>query len=181
MTDMHPRNAGAVGAPNQACPDVVSVQPPRYYGAMHRSRSTVNFSSLDLNLLRVFDAIHTTRSVTIASSTLHLTQPAVGLDPVHRDRAGVHAVVGVEHEAAAAVEGDVAGRVPERGPRVERGQLPGPLVAVYSVMKRLPPATARFTAPNMPLAPALPDAAVSNSIGPVIHESSPPSATISTS
>src|SRR4051795_1181961 len=50
---------------------------PRYYGAMHRSRSAVNFSSLDLNLLRVFDAIHTTRSVTIASSTLHLTQPAV--------------------------------------------------------------------------------------------------------
>src|ERR1700744_6213804 len=44
---------------------------------MHRFRSAVNFSSLDLNLLRVFDAIHTTRSVTIASSTLHLTQPAV--------------------------------------------------------------------------------------------------------
>src|ERR1700748_459434 len=44
---------------------------------MPRSRSAVNFSSLDLNLLRVFDAIHTTRSVTIAASTLHLTQPAV--------------------------------------------------------------------------------------------------------
>src|ERR1700742_4888277 len=44
---------------------------------MHRSRSAVNFSSLDLNLLRVFDAIYSTRSVTIAASTLHLTQPAV--------------------------------------------------------------------------------------------------------
>jgi DNA-binding transcriptional LysR family regulator len=44
---------------------------------MHRSRSAVSFASLDLNLLRVFDAIYTTRSVTIASSTLHLTQPAV--------------------------------------------------------------------------------------------------------
>lgn len=44
---------------------------------MQRSRSAVNFSSLDLNLLRVFDAIYTTKSVTIASSTLHLTQPAV--------------------------------------------------------------------------------------------------------
>lgn len=44
---------------------------------MHRPRSTVSFASLDLNLLRVFDAIYTTRSVTIASSSLHLTQPAV--------------------------------------------------------------------------------------------------------
>jgi DNA-binding transcriptional LysR family regulator len=44
---------------------------------MHRSRSAVSFASLDLNLLRVFDAIYTTRSVTIASATLHLTQPAV--------------------------------------------------------------------------------------------------------
>ena len=44
---------------------------------MQRSRPAVNFASLDLNLLRVFDAIYTTRSVTIASSTLHLTQPAV--------------------------------------------------------------------------------------------------------
>jgi DNA-binding transcriptional LysR family regulator len=44
---------------------------------MHRSRPTVNFASLDLNLLRVFDAIYTSRSVTIASSTVHLTQPAV--------------------------------------------------------------------------------------------------------
>jgi len=33
--------------------------------------------SLDLNLLRVFDAIFQTRSVTIAASNLHLTQPAV--------------------------------------------------------------------------------------------------------
>ena len=44
---------------------------------MHRSRPAVSFSNLDLNLLRVFDAIYTNRSVTIASSTLHLTQPAV--------------------------------------------------------------------------------------------------------
>jgi DNA-binding transcriptional LysR family regulator len=44
---------------------------------MNRSRSAVSFASLDLNLLRVFDAIYTTHSVTIASSTLHLTQPAV--------------------------------------------------------------------------------------------------------
>ena len=44
---------------------------------MHRSRSAVNFGNLDLNLLRVFDTIYTTRSVTIASSNLHLTQPAV--------------------------------------------------------------------------------------------------------
>jgi len=42
-----------------------------------RGPRTVSFGSLDLNLLRVFDAIYTTRSVTIASSTLHLTQPAV--------------------------------------------------------------------------------------------------------
>jgi DNA-binding transcriptional LysR family regulator len=44
---------------------------------MHRSRTAVSFGSLDLNLLRVFDTIYTTRSVTIASSNLHLTQPAV--------------------------------------------------------------------------------------------------------
>jgi DNA-binding transcriptional LysR family regulator len=44
---------------------------------MHRPGSAVSFASLDLNLLRVFDAIYTTRSVTIASSSLHLTQPAV--------------------------------------------------------------------------------------------------------
>ena len=45
-------------------------------------------------------------------------------------------------------------------------------------MKKLPPATARLTAPNMPFEPALPLAAVCRSIGPVIQESSPPSATI---
>lgn len=44
---------------------------------MNRPSRSVNFGSLDLNLLRVFDAIHTTRSVTIAATTLHLTQPAV--------------------------------------------------------------------------------------------------------
>jgi len=54
-----------------------SGQLPRYHAAMSRSHSAVNFASLDLNLLRVFDAIYTTRSVTTASSTLHLTQPAV--------------------------------------------------------------------------------------------------------
>src|SRR6478735_4501108 len=64
------------------------------------------------------------------------------------------------------------------GTLVANATIPDPPWAVYSVMKRLPPATARLTAPNMPLAPALPDAAVSSSIGPVIHESSPPSATI---
>lgn len=37
----------------------------------------MNFNNLDLNLLRVFDAIFQTRSVTAASSNLHLTQPAV--------------------------------------------------------------------------------------------------------
>src|SRR6476620_8748873 len=64
------------------------------------------------------------------------------------------------------------------GTLVAKATMPAPPSAVYSVMKRLPPATARFTAPNMPLAPALPDAAVSSWIGPVIHESSPPCATI---
>ena len=64
------------------------------------------------------------------------------------------------------------------GTLVANATMPDPPLAVYSVMNRLPPATARFTAPNMPLAPALPDAAVSSSMGPVIHESSPPSATI---
>lgn len=44
---------------------------------MNRPPRAVSFSSLDLNLLRVFDAIYSTRSVTVASSTLHLTQPAV--------------------------------------------------------------------------------------------------------
>jgi DNA-binding transcriptional LysR family regulator len=44
---------------------------------MNRPTRAVSFGSLDLNLLRVFDAIYTTRSVTIAASTLHLTQPAV--------------------------------------------------------------------------------------------------------
>ena len=37
----------------------------------------MSFHHLDLNLLRVFDAIFQTRSVTIAASNLHLTQPAV--------------------------------------------------------------------------------------------------------
>ena len=42
-----------------------------------QGRDTMNFNNLDLNLLRVFDAIFQTRSVTLASSNLHLTQPAV--------------------------------------------------------------------------------------------------------
>jgi DNA-binding transcriptional LysR family regulator len=42
----------------------------------HR-RGSVNPNRLDLNLLRVFDAILETRSVTIAASTLNLTQSAV--------------------------------------------------------------------------------------------------------
>jgi len=37
----------------------------------------MSFNRLDLNLLRVFDAIFQTRSVTVAASNLHLTQPAV--------------------------------------------------------------------------------------------------------
>lgn len=37
----------------------------------------MSFHNLDLNLLRVFDAIFQARSVTIAASNLHLTQPAV--------------------------------------------------------------------------------------------------------
>jgi DNA-binding transcriptional LysR family regulator len=37
----------------------------------------MSFNHLDLNLLRVFDAIFQTRSVTIAATNLHLTQPAV--------------------------------------------------------------------------------------------------------
>jgi len=37
----------------------------------------MSFNRLDLNLLRVFDAIFQSRSVTIAASNLHLTQPAV--------------------------------------------------------------------------------------------------------
>lgn len=37
----------------------------------------MSFNKLDLNLLRVFDAIFQTRSVTVAASNLHLTQPAV--------------------------------------------------------------------------------------------------------
>jgi DNA-binding transcriptional LysR family regulator len=37
----------------------------------------MGFNRLDLNLLRVFDAIAQTGSVTVAASNLHLTQPAV--------------------------------------------------------------------------------------------------------
>src|SRR6186713_230937 len=37
----------------------------------------MSFNNLDLNLLRVFDAIFQARSVTVAASNLHLTQPAV--------------------------------------------------------------------------------------------------------
>ena len=37
----------------------------------------MSFNRLDLNLLHVFDAIFHTRSVTMAASNLHLTQPAV--------------------------------------------------------------------------------------------------------
>lgn len=37
----------------------------------------MSFNHLDLNLLRVFDAIFHTRSVTIAAANLHTTQPAV--------------------------------------------------------------------------------------------------------
>jgi DNA-binding transcriptional LysR family regulator len=44
---------------------------------MTRSVKVVSFGSFDLNLLKVFDAIYTTRSVTTAGATVHLTQPAV--------------------------------------------------------------------------------------------------------
>jgi len=37
----------------------------------------MSFNQLDLNLLRVFDAIFQTHSVTAAAMNLHLTQPAV--------------------------------------------------------------------------------------------------------
>ena len=37
----------------------------------------MSFNRLDLNLLRVFDAIFQARSVTVAASNLHLTQPGV--------------------------------------------------------------------------------------------------------
>ena len=34
-------------------------------------------TSMDLNLLRIFDAVMTERNVTRAASALHMTQPAV--------------------------------------------------------------------------------------------------------
>jgi DNA-binding transcriptional LysR family regulator len=42
-----------------------------------RETKRMSFNRLDLNLMRVFDAIFQTRSVTVAASNLHLTQPAV--------------------------------------------------------------------------------------------------------
>jgi len=45
----------------------------------------MSFNRLDLNLLRVFDAVWQTRSVTVAASNLHLTQPAVSKQ-LHRLR-----------------------------------------------------------------------------------------------
>jgi len=72
MAGMRWRNAAGIHAARRGA----FARQPRYYAAVRAPR-TVNFGSLDLNLLRVFDAIYTTRSVTIASSTLHLTQPAV--------------------------------------------------------------------------------------------------------
>src|SRR6202790_2489177 len=44
---------------------------------MNKVGRTMSFNNFDLNLLRVFDAILQTRSVTTAASNLHLTQPAV--------------------------------------------------------------------------------------------------------
>ncbi|MEA3107834.1 MAG: hypothetical protein QOI88_2439 [Gammaproteobacteria bacterium] len=44
---------------------------------MNKAGRTVSFNNFDLNLLRVFDAILQTRSVTTAAANLHLTQPAV--------------------------------------------------------------------------------------------------------
>jgi DNA-binding transcriptional LysR family regulator len=49
----------------------------RYDRSMNKAGRTVSFNNFDLNLLRVFDAILQTRSVTTAASNLHLTQPAV--------------------------------------------------------------------------------------------------------
>jgi DNA-binding transcriptional LysR family regulator len=56
-----------------------SVESPQEDGpqAQRHRRSSVNPNRLDLNLLRVFDAILETRSVTVAASTLNLTQSAV--------------------------------------------------------------------------------------------------------
>src|SRR5277367_5670126 len=45
--------------------------------SMRQGDRRMSFNRLDLNLLRVFDAIFQTRSVTVAASNLHLTQPAV--------------------------------------------------------------------------------------------------------
>src|SRR5258708_39966848 len=49
----------------------------RYHRDMSKGGRTMSFNNFDLNLLRVFDAILQTRSVTTAASNLHLTQPAV--------------------------------------------------------------------------------------------------------
>jgi DNA-binding transcriptional LysR family regulator len=45
----------------------------------------MSFNRLDLNLLRVFDAVLQTRSVTVAAANLHLTQPAASKQ-LHRLR-----------------------------------------------------------------------------------------------
>jgi hypothetical protein len=63
------------------------------------------------------------------------------------------------------------------GTRVAKATIPGADLAVYSVTKKLPPATARFTAPKTPVAPAFPVAAVPSSIDDVIQDNSPDSAT----
>src|ERR1700683_2981525 len=60
---------------------VVDIRPVMQHAmngaSMHTGGNAMSFNRLDLNLLRVFDAIFQTRSVTVAASNLHLTQPAV--------------------------------------------------------------------------------------------------------
>src|ERR1700683_1524995 len=60
---------------------VVDIRPVMQHAmngaSMHTGGNAMSFNRLDLNLLRVFDAIFQTRSVTTAASNLHLTQPAV--------------------------------------------------------------------------------------------------------
>jgi DNA-binding transcriptional LysR family regulator len=60
-------------------PSVWKIQPSRQPMALQtrRTLATVNFRSLDLNLLRVFDVVMVERNVTRAAARLSMTQPAV--------------------------------------------------------------------------------------------------------
>jgi len=77
----------------------IAASPSRMPVPPHHAQPSINFRTLDLNLLKVFDVVMVERNVTRAAARLAMTQPAVS-NALRRLREATHEELFVPSPAA---------------------------------------------------------------------------------